>query len=283
MILRPNLTISGSSRTCRLKQISIPNTLIIITTIINPGRSLHKLRLSLIPSVAQVVALNTNKRRLHLVIQSTTPFLTSVKTKIWLTQTQIFVWLRTKWTISFNLDPPKLRQRSTTKPRIPFTTSTPMLMLTSELPQRILWTLSRYSTTTGSSKMSSSIPTLIQTLKSTPILSPIQSAHQLVATNTYTKHQHLVIQSTTESPTTVRTTISKTSNTTWLSSNVIWNINSLWEPKHQRQNGTMMPRTQCMTSLPELMKTSEPLWRILQIPRKNRITNGWLMHEIQER
>jgi len=67
----------------------MPSTITVITTITNQDKSLHKV--SLIQSVAQAVALNTNKRRLLLVIQLTIQFLTLVETKTLLTLAQIFV------------------------------------------------------------------------------------------------------------------------------------------------------------------------------------------------
>jgi len=67
----------------------MPSTITVITTITNQGKSLHKV--SLIPSVAQVVVLNTNKRKLPLVIQLTIQFLTLVETKTLLTLALIFV------------------------------------------------------------------------------------------------------------------------------------------------------------------------------------------------
>jgi len=69
----------------------MPSTITVITTITNQGKSLHKVRLSPIPSVAQVVVLNINKRKLPLVIQLTIQFLTLVETKTLLTLAQIFV------------------------------------------------------------------------------------------------------------------------------------------------------------------------------------------------
>jgi len=67
----------------------MPSTITVIATITNQDKSLHKV--SLIPSVAQVVVLNTNIRRLNLVIQLTIQFLTLVETKTLLTLAQIFV------------------------------------------------------------------------------------------------------------------------------------------------------------------------------------------------